>query len=180
MQFNRNEYLAGNFDINNNQEKMNAYYAQEKKGLDWNNYIKDYLKRCLGDAIGTFDYPWQLVQPFANLGPFIEFGLFNQAADYLETLESDDAGFNANKTLWCARLRSADDYEYQKSLNPNYKTFTIDQMMKDGTINGYLALTGKELSNFEEVSDEIEPEPTVDYEESAKKLEEFNDKDDEL
>lgn len=180
MQFNRNEYLKGNFDDSILDERKNAYFAQEKKGLDWNNYIKDYFKRCLGDAIGTFNYPWQLVQPFTNLGPFIEFGLFNQAADYLDTLKSDDAGFNTNKALWSARLRSADDYEYQKSLDPNFKTFTVDQMIKDGTIDGYLALTGKKPEDFEEENEEIEDKDDINYEEITENLKKYNDEHEEL
>ena len=147
MQFNRNKYISGDFDLTNQDEIKNAYYAQQYKGLDWNNYIKDYLKRCLGDAIGTFSYDWKKVQPFANLGPFIDFGLFNQAADYLDTLESDDDGFNTNKALWSARLRAADDYAYQKAQNSDYQTFTIKEMIKDGTIDGYFAQTGQNSSS---------------------------------
>lgn len=179
MQFNRNEYLDGNFDQNNKDERINAYNAHSKMGLDWNNYIKDYLKKCLGDAIGTFDYPWQLVQPFANLGPFIEFGLFNQAADYLDTLQSDDVGFNANKKLWSERLRSADDYSYQKSINPNYKTYTIEQMIKDGTINNYLALTGKKLEDLADNSEETDGTGTlsnIDYKKASENLEKLSKK----
>lgn len=117
MQFNRNKYMSGDFDISNRDEVRNAYYAQQYKGLEWNYYIKDYVKKCLGNAIGTFEYDWKKIQPFANLGAFIDFGLFNQAADYLDTLETDDDEFNTNKALWSARLRTADDYVYQKAQN---------------------------------------------------------------
>lgn len=134
MQFNRNEYLVGNFDHESVEEKTNAYNAYHLKGMEWNNYIKDYVKNCLGNAIGTFNYPWQLVQPFANLGPFIDLGLFIQAADYLESLESEDEGFNENKALWVERLRTADDLVFQATNNPDYESFTIKEMKKDGTI----------------------------------------------
>lgn len=134
MQFNRNEYLVGNFDHESVEEKTNAYNAYHLKGMEWNNYIKDYVKNCLGNAIGTFNYPWQLVQPFANLGPFIDLGLFIQAADYLESLESENESFNENKALWVERLRTADDLVYQATNNPDYESFTIKEMKKNGTI----------------------------------------------
>lgn len=140
MQFNRNEYLVGNFDHESVEEKTNAYNAYHLKGIEWNNYIKDYVKSCLGNAIGTFNYPWQLVQPFANLGPFIDLGLFIQAADYLESLESENESFNENKALWVERLRTADDLVYQITNNPDYESFTIKEMKKNGTIEKYSKL----------------------------------------
>ncbi len=39
MQFNRNKYMSGDFDISNRDEVRNAYYAQQYKGLEWNYYL---------------------------------------------------------------------------------------------------------------------------------------------
>ena len=128
MQFNREEYLKGNFDTNSPEERKNAYYATKLIGLNWNNYIKEYFKDCMGDAIGTFEYNYQLVMPFATAGVLVDFGLFKQAAEYLESLESDNVEFNANKNLWIERLLSADDHYYQKEHNPDYITFTEKSM----------------------------------------------------
>ena len=44
MQFNREEYLKGNFDTTSQEERKNAYYATKLIGLSWNNYIKDYFR----------------------------------------------------------------------------------------------------------------------------------------
>lgn len=149
MQFNREEYLKGNFDTSSPEERKNAYYANRLIGLDWNNYIKEYFKSCMGDAIGTFEYNYQLVMPFATVGVLVDFGLFKQAAEYLGTLESDNAEFNANKDLWYERLLSADDHYYQKENNPNYITFTEKTMaekdiVKEETV---LDLTGNDNNN---------------------------------
>lgn len=146
MQFNREEYLNNNFDKNSDIERKNAYWANHLIGLDWNNYIKEYVKDCLGDAIGTFDYNYQLVMPFATIGPFIDFGLFNQAADYLESLHSGNEEFEANKNLWIDRLRKADDYKYQKENNPEYQTFTQKFMQR----------LNKESDNVEEQEEVID------------------------
>lgn len=154
MQFNREEYLAGNFDKSSDIERKNAYYANHLIGLDWNNYIKEYVKDCLGDAIGTFNYGYELVMPFATIGPFIDFGLFNQAADYLESLKSGVEEFETNKNLWINRLRLADDYEYQKQNNPEYTTFTQKFMQR-------LNKESDVVKTEEEVST---PEPVVDNE----------------
>lgn len=128
MQFNREEYLKGNFDKNSPEERKNAYYATRLIGLDWNNYIKEYFKDCMGDAIGTFEYDYQLVMPFATVGVLVDFGLFKQAAEYLDSLQSDNEEFNFNKELWVERLLSADDHYYQKEHNPDYITFTTRTM----------------------------------------------------
>ena len=128
MQFNREEYLKGNFDTTSQEERKNAYYATKLIGLSWNNYIKDYFKDCMGDAIGTFEYNYQLVMPFATAGVLVDFGLFKQAAEYLQSLKSDNIEFNANKNLWIERLLSADDHYYQKEHNPDYITFTEKSM----------------------------------------------------
>lgn len=130
MQFNREEYLKGNFDASSSEERKNAYYANTLIGLDWNNYIKKYFKDCMGDAIGTFEYDYQLIIPFATIGSLVDFGLFKQAAEYLKTLESDNEEFNVNKNLWVERLLSADDHYYQKENNPDYVTFTQKTMSK--------------------------------------------------
>lgn len=130
MQFNREEYLKGNFDISSSEERKNAYYANTLIGLDWNNYIKKYFKDCMGDAIGTFEYDYQLIIPFATVGSLVDFGLFKQAAEYLKTLESDNEEFNVNKNLWVERLLSADDHYHQKENNPDYVTFTQKTMSK--------------------------------------------------
>ena len=98
MQFNRREYLKGNFDTNSPEERKNAYYATKLIGLDWNNYIKEYFKDCMGDAIGTFEYSYQLVMPFATVGVLVDFGLFKQAAEYLNTLVTDNEEFEVNSS----------------------------------------------------------------------------------
>lgn len=128
MQFNREEYLKGNFDTTSQEERKNAYYATKLIGLRWNNYIKDYFKDCMGDAIGTFEYDYKLVMPFATAGVLVDFGLFKQAAEYLQSLTSDNAEFNTNKNLWIERLLSADDHYYQKEHNPDYITLTEKTM----------------------------------------------------
>lgn len=157
MQFNRREYLNNNFDKNSGIERKNAYWANHLIGLDWNNYIKGYVKDCLGDAIGTFDYDYQLVMPFATIGPFVDFGLFNQAADFLESLNSENEEFEANKNLWVDRLREADDHKYQKENNPDYQTFTQKFMQR----------LNKETDNIEEeevidiINEETDEEETT-------------------
>lgn len=134
MQFNRREYLKGNFDTNSPEERKNAYYATKLIGLDWNNYIKEYFKDCMGDAIGTFEYNYQLVMPFATVGVLVDFGLFKQAAEYLNTLVTDNEEFEVNRKLWVERLLSADDHYYQKENNPNYITFTEKFMARKDEI----------------------------------------------
>lgn len=151
MQFNREEYLKGNFDTTSQEERKNAYYATKLIGLSWNNYIKDYFKDCMGDAIGTFEYNYKLVMPFATAGVLVDFGLFKQAAEYLQSLNSDNIEFNTNKNLWIERLLSADDHYYQKEHNPDYITFTEKTMAekdmpKDEII---LDLTKNEENNIE-------------------------------
>ncbi len=119
--------LCKNILKNKEKIKGNSYQPLKMADFSCQHYIKDYVKKCLGNAIGTFEYDWKKIQPFANLGAFIDFGLFNQAADYLDTLETDDDEFNTNKALWSARLRTADDYAYQKAQNLNCQPSAIEE-----------------------------------------------------
>lgn len=141
MQFNRNKYLVSDFDLDNEDEIKNAYYAQQYKGLDWNNYIKNYVIKCLSDAIGTYGFEYKDIQDFIGVGEYINFGLFIQAANYLDSLETDNENLKIYKALWSERLSEADDYQYQLSQDPNYQTFTIKEMIKSGTYNDYLEQT---------------------------------------
>lgn len=159
MQFNREEYLKGNFDTSSAEERKNAYYANQLIGLDWNNYIKKYFKNCMGDAIGTFEYNYKLVMPFATAGVLVDFGLFKQAAEYLNSLESDNEEFNVNKNLWVERLLSADDHYYQKEHNPDYITFTQKLMDEKNEIKEEKPL------DFTESEDNTEKDPVVEIKE---------------
>lgn len=152
MQFNREEYLKGNFDTSSPEERKNAYYANRLMGLDWNNYIKEYFKSCMGDAIGTFEYNYQLVMPFATVGVLVDFGLFKQAAEYLSTLVADNEEFEVNRKLWVDRLLSADNHYYQKENNPDYITFTEKFMARNDEI--------KEESTLDLTENNNKPEST--------------------
>lgn len=144
MQFNRNKYLVSDFDLDNENEIKNAYYAQQYKGLDWNNYIKSYIIKCLADAIETYSFGYKDLKEFVEVGEYINFGLFIQAADYLDSLETDNENLKIYKTLWSERLREADDYQYQLSQDSNYQTFTIKEMIKNKTYDDYLKQTKSE------------------------------------
>lgn len=155
MQFNRNGYLNGEYDLSSQEERKNAYYANERKGLEWNNYIKDYFKKCLGDAIGTFNFSWELCLPFVNLGPFIDLGLFIQASEFLKSQpDTDDPTFNEYKNLWVERLKSADDYKYQKENNPDYITFTQVFMSRENKETDIVGNDKEEYIETEESSEE--------------------------
>lgn len=134
MQFNRTKYLHYEYDVTIREEVEANYYANIYKGLEWNQYIKSYVKRCFGNYMATEGYTYQNIMDFQLANSMIDYGLFNQAADYFDDISKKDAELASGLKFWSQKLREADDYEYQKSNDPEYQTFTEQQQAKAAAI----------------------------------------------
>lgn len=162
MQFNRNEYLDGNFDHSSVKERENAYYAEQYKGLEWNNYIAPYFKFYLGNTIGSFGYSYSIMKSFADVGTFIDMGLFAQAAEALSNVDTGNETINANLAKWVEYLKKADDYTYQLENNTGYVSTAVQDLINAGVYNDYadqLKNTVSEASTpAEEISEDSDKE----------------------
>ena len=134
MQFNRNEYLKFNYDTSLLAENEANYFANIYKGLEWNQYIKSYLKRCFGNYMATEGYTYHEIMDLQLANSMIDYGLFTQAAEYFEAIAKKNPILRDGLNFWAQKLREADDYEYQKANDPEYQTFTEQEEAKAATI----------------------------------------------
>ena len=134
MQFNRNEYLKFNYDTSITAENEANYYANVYKGLEWNQYIKSYLKRCFGNYMATSGYTYNDIMNLQLANSMIDYGLFTQAAEYFEQISKRNPALATGLEFWAQKLREADDYEYQKDNNPEYQTFIEREQAKAAAI----------------------------------------------
>lgn len=109
MQFNRNEYLKGNFDATSQDEVTIANRATKLSGLEWNLYIKNYIIKYISSLLSTYSY--SIVAPFVSLSSFLEFGLFSQAIEYLNAQSCGNTQLEAIRDGLINILKNADDID---------------------------------------------------------------------
>lgn len=113
MTFNRDDYLIGNFNKSSKDEVRNFNATADNKGIDWNNYIKDYLIKMLSVDICEIDTEIFLSSiSFADFTVIIlllQSGLFGLAATKLATLSCTEDSLVALKDKWEPLIIAADD-----------------------------------------------------------------------
>ena len=113
MQFNRNEYLKGNFDATSQDEVTIANRATKLSGLEWNLFINNYIIKCLRSdlmyiAIGSASSLMQYV-------PMIQLGMFHTVSSLLSATSFTDEKLEAFRTKWIPLFQSANDIEEEAS-----------------------------------------------------------------
>lgn len=113
MQFNRDEYLKGNFDASSEDEITIANRATKISGLEWNLYISNYVLKYLRSdlmyiAIGSASSLMQYV-------PMIQLGMFHTVSSLLSATSFTDEKLEAFRTKWIPLFQSANDIEEEAS-----------------------------------------------------------------
>lgn len=113
MQFNKDEYLKGNFDASSEDEIIIANKATKISGLEWNLYIKNYIIKYISSLLSAYSY--SIVSPFVTLSSFLEFGLFSQAIEYLNAQNCGNTQLETIRDGLVKILKEADDTDTSSS-----------------------------------------------------------------
>lgn len=109
MQFNREEYLNGNYDLTNNNEIDAATQAKFKSDLAWNMYISNYVLFCLREDLMSL--PFSKLTSMTSLIPLLQLGMFNTAGTLLTASVGSDDGLDEFRYKWIDLFAKANDID---------------------------------------------------------------------
>lgn len=107
MQFNRDKYLAGEFDNSDINELKNYNTALTKSGVEWNMYISQYLLLKIREDLLAFDA--SQLTPILSYIPLLYIGMFNTAGAMLYSTDFGNEDINKFKEKWVPFILSAND-----------------------------------------------------------------------
>jgi hypothetical protein len=110
MQFNRDKYLLGEYDLSSSIECTNANKAKVISQLDWNLFIKDYVIRELRKDLMKIDGIAEGLQLMQYV-PFLTLGMFNTCAILLSQETFTNETLEAIRLKWIPLLVSANDID---------------------------------------------------------------------
>jgi len=110
MQFNRDKYLLGEYDLSSSIECTNANKAKVISQLDWNLFIKDYVIRELRKDLMKIDGIAEGLQLMQYV-PFLTLGMFNTCAMLLSQVTFTNETLEAIRLKWIPLLVSANDID---------------------------------------------------------------------
>lgn len=108
MQFNREKYISGDYDITSLDEVVCASKASSLKGLDWNLFIKDYvIKELRKDFLEIKDF--NLIKELMTFVPLLQLGMFSTLTHILENTNFENPTLENLRVRWVKILPEAND-----------------------------------------------------------------------